>query len=83
MASTEPTPDPRADALQALDTARRRREKAEREEEAAVVRAREAGASWARIGAVYGLTKQGAQQRFKRPAEPAPTTPSAGDRDDS
>lgn len=34
--------------------------------------AREAGLSWTKIGAVYGLTKQGAQQRFKAPIQ-APT----------
>ena len=27
--------------------------------------ARQAGLTWAEIGAIYGLTKQGAQQRFR------------------
>ena len=64
------------DALIALDRARRKRERAEADEQAAVAGARAAGASWTRIGAVYGLTKQGAQQRFKQvrdgaaPADP-------------
>ena len=30
-----------------------------------VAAARQAGVTWAEIGAIYGLTKQGAQQRFK------------------
>lgn len=29
--------------------------------------AREAGATWGEIGALYGLSKQGAQQRFRPP----------------
>jgi hypothetical protein len=32
--------------------------------EAAVLEAREAGASWATIGATFGTTRQAAQQRF-------------------
>lgn len=61
--------DPRAEALGALDTARRAREAADSAELAAVREARRAGASWARIGELYGLTKQGAQQRFKKATE--------------
>lgn len=43
--------------------------KAEKAEIKAVHDARAQGVSWRRIGEVYGLTKQGAQQRFgtKRP----------------
>jgi hypothetical protein len=48
-----------------LDAARRLREAAEELEAAEVVAARKAGATWNEIGACYGLTKQGAQQRFR------------------
>lgn len=57
-------------ALKALAKARKAREKADAAEAAAVEAARAAGASWTRIGEVYGLTKQGAQQRFKSPRTP-------------
>ena len=48
-----------------LDAARRLREAAEELETAQVDAARKAGATWNEIGACYGLTKQGAQQRFR------------------
>src|SRR5579862_4518409 len=48
-----------------LDAARRLREAAEQLEAAQVAAARKAGATWIDIGACYGLTKQGAQQRFR------------------
>src|SRR5215472_2435000 len=48
-----------------LDAARRLREAAEELEAAQVDAARKAGATWSEIGACYGLTKQGAQQRFR------------------
>jgi hypothetical protein len=48
-----------------LDAARRLREAAEELEAAQVEAARKAGATWLEIGASYGLTKQGAQQRFR------------------
>jgi hypothetical protein len=48
-----------------LDAARRLREAAEELEAAQVDAARKAGATWIEIGACYGLTKQGAQQRFR------------------
>ena len=48
-----------------LDAARRLREAAEELETAQVEAARKAGATWLEIGARYGLTKQGAQQRFR------------------
>ena len=60
--------DARSAALGALNEARLARESAERDERTALREARSAGASWARIGELYGLTKQGAQQRFKRNA---------------
>jgi hypothetical protein len=48
-----------------LDAARRLREAAEELEAAQVEAARKAGATWLEIGVCYGLTKQGAQQRFR------------------
>ena len=48
-----------------LDAARRLREAAEDLEAAQIEAARKAGATWNEIGACYGLTKQGAQQRFR------------------
>ncbi len=48
-----------------LDAARRLREAAEELEAAQIEAARKAGATWNEIGACYGLTKQGAQQRFR------------------
>jgi hypothetical protein len=50
-----------------LVVARRLREAADRLEQAQVDAARAAGLTWAEIGEVYGLTKQGAQQRFRAP----------------
>ena len=48
-----------------LDVARVLREAAEELEATQVAAARKAGATWTEIGACYGLTKQGAQQRFR------------------
>lgn len=48
-----------------LDAVRRLREAADELEAAQVEAARKAGATWIEIGACYGLTKQGAQQRFR------------------
>jgi ATPase subunit of ABC transporter with duplicated ATPase domains len=48
-----------------LEAARRLREAADELEAAQVEAARKAGATWIEIGACYGLTKQGAQQRFR------------------
>src|ERR1700749_3142459 len=48
-----------------LEAARRLREAAEELESAQVEAARKDGATWLEIGACYGLTKQGAQQRFR------------------
>ncbi len=68
------------DPLQRLDAARRLREHADGLEAAAVHDARHAGVTWKAIGAIYGLSKQGAQQRFR-----APTTTGSdpGRRDDA
>jgi molybdenum cofactor biosynthesis enzyme len=48
-----------------LEAARQLREAAEELEAAQVEAARKAGTTWNEIGACYGLTKQGAQQRFR------------------
>ena len=48
-----------------LQAARLLREAAEELEAAQADAARKAGATWNQIGACYGLTKQGAQQRFR------------------
>ena len=58
-----------ADPLQRLDAARRIREEAEALEAAAVHHARHTGVTWKAIGAAYGLSKQGAQQRFRSPKD--------------
>ena len=50
--------------LDELAAARQARELADAMEFAAIRNARDARVSWAKIGSVYGLTKQGAQQRF-------------------
>ena len=52
-------------ALDALAAARSVREAAEALEIAAVAELRAQGGTWTQIGAVYGTTKQGAQQRFR------------------
>lgn len=57
--------DAAGDAVSRLDAARRLREAAEELETAQVEAARKAGVTWIEIGACYGLTKQGAQQRFR------------------
>jgi hypothetical protein len=54
-----------ASPMSRLDAARRLREAAGELEAAQVQAARKAGATWIEIGACYGLTKQGAQQRFR------------------
>jgi hypothetical protein len=62
-----------------LDAVRRLREAAEELEAAQVEAARKAGSTWTEIGACYGLTKQGAQQRFRtaRSQEKAATAEAA------
>lgn len=50
--------------VEALLAAREARELAEALEYGVIRQARDARVSWSKIGAVYGLTKQGAQQRF-------------------
>jgi hypothetical protein len=73
-----------ADApMSRLQAARRLREAAEQLEAAQVAAARKAGATWIDIGACYGLTKQGAQQRFRRTRNQAKAGRSRGDRNDA
>lgn len=48
----------------ALEAARRLREAAEELEATKVQDLRRTGVTWTKIGALYGMTKQGAQQRF-------------------
>lgn len=55
-----------ADPLERLDLVRQAREAADALEASAVAAARDSGHTWAEIGDVYGLTKQGAQQRFRK-----------------
>src|ERR1700747_1893369 len=63
-----------------LEAARRLREAAEKLEAAQVEAARKAGATWNEIGACYGLTKQGAQQRFRAARNQAKAVTAAPDR---
>jgi hypothetical protein len=69
-----------ASPMSRLDAARRLREAADELEAAQVQAARKAGATWIEIGACYGLTKQGAQQRFRaaRNQEKQAAAPPAG-----
>ena len=63
-----------------LDAARHLREAAEELEAAQVEAARKAGATWNEIGACYGLTKQGAQQRFRAARNQAKAVTAAPER---
>ena len=63
-----------------LDAARQLREAAEELETAQVEAARKAGATWNEIGACYGLTKQGAQQRFRAARSQAKAVTAAPER---
>jgi hypothetical protein len=53
------------DPMDQVEAARALREAADELELACVAAARRAGATWTEIGFCYGLTKQGAQQRFR------------------
>lgn len=55
-----------ADPIDRLDAVRAAREELERRERDAVAACRDAGHTWTDIGARYGLSRQGAQQRFRR-----------------
>jgi hypothetical protein len=67
--------DVAAEPMSRLDAARRLREAAEELETAQVEAARKSGATWNEIGACYGLTKQGAQQRFRAARDRAKASP--------
>lgn len=54
--------------LARLDALRQVREAVERLEREAAEAARADGATWRRIGELYGVSRQAAQQRFRRPA---------------
>jgi hypothetical protein len=62
-----------------LEAARLLREAAEELEATQVEAARKAGATWIEIGACYGLTKQGAQQRFRAVREQAKAATAAAE----
>ena len=68
-----------ADPLSRLEAVRVAREALEGLERETVAAARASGATWGEIGTLYGVSKQAAQQRFRRPgaaASPhAPTPP--------
>ena len=66
--------------LSRLEAARRLREAAEELEAAEVEAARKAGTTWNEIGACYGLTKQGAQQRFRAARNQAKAVTAAPER---
>ena len=53
------------DPLLRVDVVRQARERLEALEAGAIHDARTAGVTWKAIGALYGLSKQGAQQRFR------------------
>lgn len=59
------------DPLLRLDAVRAARETLDALEARTVRESRAAGATWSAIGRLYGLTKQGAQQRFGVAAKPA------------
>jgi hypothetical protein len=63
MQSLQELPDP----LGRLDAIRHCISELDDLEGATVAAARAAGVTWTQIGALYGLSKQGAQQRFRRP----------------
>lgn len=66
------------DPIARLDATRAAREELERLERDAVAACRAAGHTWTDIGARYGLSRQGAQQRFRRrrtTADKAPPPP--------
>ena len=67
--------DDAGDALEALDAARRARTSAEALERDLVKTARTEGHSWADIGSLYDMTKQGAQQRFRAATSTDPVLP--------
>lgn len=57
------------DPLRRLEAVREALEELQALESSTVADARAAGATWSEIGALYGLSKQGAQQRFRQPKD--------------
>ena len=57
-----------ADPRVRLKAVREAREALERLEQESVAEARAAGVTWGEIGTLYGVSKQAAQQRFRRPS---------------
>jgi hypothetical protein len=68
LQALQDVPDP----MQRLDAVRRSISQLEELQTATVAAARAAGVTWTEIGAQYGLSKQGAQQRFRPRKNPAP-----------
>ena len=66
LAALREIPDP----LRRLDAVHGALQALEDLEAATVADARSAGVTWIDIGALYGLSKQGAQQRFRRRKKP-------------
>jgi hypothetical protein len=66
---------PGFDVLGRVATAHQQANAAEATLAAAVIRARQAGASWSVIGAQLGVSRQGARQRFTRASDCEPTKP--------
>lgn len=62
------------DPMDKLQASRRIREAAEELEAMTIQKARQEGATWTEIGSSYGLTKQGAQQRFRTMVKPIPAS---------
>ena len=62
------------DPMRRLDSMRRSINQLEELETTTVADARAAGVTWNRIGALYGLSKQGAQQRFRTRKNTSPDT---------
>ena len=62
LAALSDVPDP----MSRLAAVRRALRGLEELEQATVAEARAAGATWGQIGTIYGVSKQAAQQRFRR-----------------
>lgn len=60
------------DPLERLAAIRNALTEIERLELETVIQAREGGATWGQIGRLYGMSKQGAQQRFRAAREKPP-----------
>jgi hypothetical protein len=69
------TPSPTIDLLSWIHAADQQTSAAERTLLAAVTRARQAGLSWTSIGTQLGVSRQAAQQRFRRTARKPSSKP--------